>query len=389
MTRRFFRGRWILAAALVVLGLGIAVLAGSFYFSGTAHEVPPPIIAPAAVGDITHSVHQFCGACHAYPPPDSFPRSAWKKEVEQGYLFFAHPEPMLAIEAPPIDQVVQYYEERAPLELPLPRMERATSPLPIQLKRMEVPVLPRARDPAISNVNLVHLFDERCLDVLACDMRNGLALALRPYVQERKTPPAPAADPPSQEALASAWQVLGKVANPAHAEVVDLDGDGIKDVLVANLGNFSPTDRRTGSVVWLRGQPNGSFVPITLLDGVGRVADVQAADFRGTGTATAGSMSSIPTATPWTRPIFSSPTTASSGWKTRVASRSCIIQSPRCTAFIGPWQPIFRAREAKMFLSSVFFHSRAFPNARNSIWMPSSTWNRPRPATSFAIRWKR
>src|SRR5207247_6284513 len=75
----------------------------------------------------------------------------------------------------------------------------------------------------------------------------------------------------------------GSVSHPAHAEVVDLDGDGLKDILVANLGSVEPTDDRCGSVVWLRGGPDGRFTPITLLDGVGRVADVQAADFRGVG----------------------------------------------------------------------------------------------------------
>jgi hypothetical protein len=64
---------------------------------------------------------------------------------------------------------------------------------------------------------------------------------------------------------------------------VDLDGDGILDVLVANLGSFYPTDDRCGSVVWLRGRPDGTFTPIPLLEGVGRVADVRAADFRGVG----------------------------------------------------------------------------------------------------------
>jgi hypothetical protein len=79
------------------------------------------------------------------------------------------------------------------------------------------------------------------------------------------------------------WRKLGDVPHPARAEVVDLDGDGILDVLVADLGSHPPTDRRCGSVVWLRGRPDGSFQPITLLSNVGRVADVRAADFRGTG----------------------------------------------------------------------------------------------------------
>jgi hypothetical protein len=64
---------------------------------------------------------------------------------------------------------------------------------------------------------------------------------------------------------------------------VDLDGDGINDVVLACLGNFYATDALVGSVVWLRGAADGSFTPITLLDGVGRVADVRPADFTGDG----------------------------------------------------------------------------------------------------------
>ena len=41
---------------------------------------------------------------------------------------------------------------------------------------------------------------------------------------------------------APAWKVLAQVPNPAHAEVIDLDGDGILDIVVACLGSFGPTD---------------------------------------------------------------------------------------------------------------------------------------------------
>jgi hypothetical protein len=207
-------------------------------------------------------VHQFCGACHTYPPPDAFPRSAWTDEVERGYEFFAASN--LALRPPPKEQVVRYFEERAPEALPPAVFDRAASPNPIRFEPVSFPP-PGADPPAISNVNLVHLSDPHRLDVLACDMRGGLVLALRPY------------------AALPAWKVIGRVPNPCHTEVVDLDGDGIPDILVANLGNFQPTDRRCGSVVWLRGNRDGSYTPFTLLENVGRVADVQAADFRGTG----------------------------------------------------------------------------------------------------------
>src|SRR5262249_9767816 len=149
-------------------------------------------------------------------------------------------------------------------DLPLLQKEKPARPLPVPFRRKDFDTPGGSTNqPALSHVNLVRLFDERRLDVLACEMRRGQVLALQPYT----APPA--------------WRVLydpGRDGgfNPAHAEVVDLDGDGIPDVLVANLGSFLPTDAPCGSVVWLRGRGEGRFEPHTLLDGVGRVADVQA-----------------------------------------------------------------------------------------------------------------
>src|SRR5262249_21889334 len=158
----------------------------------------------------------------------------------------------------------------APLELPPANIQYADHSFPIHYETVHLAGLPDAQPPVISNVNLVHLFDDKRLDLLACDMRHGLVMVYQPYVPEPK------------------WRVLAKLKNPdnkavwhpAHTEVVDLRGDGHKDILVADLGSFPPTDRRCGRVVWLRDDGNGKFTPITLLEQVGRVADVQAAHFR-------------------------------------------------------------------------------------------------------------
>jgi hypothetical protein len=248
-----------LALGLVVL---VAAAAGYFFLGRTGEPavvaVPPP---PAEAS--TQQVHQFCGACHAYPPPDTFPRAAWRKEVKQGYDFYRDSRQVLAV--PSAEAVARYYESRAPLELPPLSRTLAAHPSPVRWERLGLSMPGQPPSPAVSNVNLVHLFDKRKLDILVCDARMGRVFALKPYEQ----PPA--------------WRLLGALRHPAHAEVVDLDGDGIKDILVADLGSFSPTDDRVGSVVWLRGAADGSFAAIPLLTGVGRVADVQAADFRGTG----------------------------------------------------------------------------------------------------------
>jgi hypothetical protein len=260
------RWRW----AGLLLGLLTCGLCVGSCFRSPGLAPPVAVATPPAPPEASpEQVHQFCGsACHAYPPPDAFPRSAWRREIKQAFDFFRSSK--LQIDFPSQESVALYYERRAPVELPLVPKPRPAGALPVTFQRKDYRYPDQTLPPAVSNVNLVHLFDDRRLDVLVCDMRRGQVLALQPYTPE------------------PAWHVLyshgpDQGFHPAHAEVVDLDGDGVPDILVANLGNFLPTDAPCGSVLWLRGLGNGRYEPHTLLDGVGRVADVQAADFRGTG----------------------------------------------------------------------------------------------------------
>ena len=268
------------ATRLVRNGLaGLLLLAGSLLVltwvgcsrNGTESVAPPPV-NPVAARDIPQRIQVFCGACHANPPADTFPREHWKYEIERMYMFYAQSgRPLMP---PPIEEVVKYYEERAPLALPPLVIHPSDRPLPVTFSRTDYPTFagpPKVSPPYISNVNLVHLFDPKRLDVLACEMHGGAIMVLQPY----KSKPE--------------WRLLYATGadnkfNPAHTEIVDLDKDGIPDMLVANLGSYLPTDRRCGSVMWFRGLGEGRFQPpITLLKDKGRVADVQVADFNGDG----------------------------------------------------------------------------------------------------------
>ncbi len=250
-------GLWLAAVPLAALA-GVAYVLLS---APPAASPPPPASEPAEA--TSAQVHQLCGGCHAYPPPDTFPRFAWRKEVKQGYDFF-HKDLTPLTDYPPMESVVRYYEARAPEDLPpLPR-HPAPHPPPVTFDRTGARPPGPPATPGVTHVSLVHLFDPKRLDVLVCDAANDQVLAMTPG----RTPE---------------WRVLAKGYRCARAEVVDLDGDGTPDILLACLGQFYATDDRVGSVVWLRGGKDGTFTPHTLLDGVGRVADVRAADFDGDG----------------------------------------------------------------------------------------------------------
>lgn len=260
--RRPGQMRWLPLAILVVLAAGGA--AGYYAYQRSQRPGPlPPVNADGPPQDLEAQVHHFCGGCHAYPPAHTFPKKHWREEVESGYRFFQ--EASKNLRPPPIDDVVKYYTDRAPEELPVIDAKPAAHPPPVRFEPIPIagPSLPHPY--AISHVSLVRLFDGKRSDILVCDMRNGVVMAYQPYLAK-----------PS-------WKVLANIPNPAHAEVLDLDGDGIRDILVADLGSFVPVERRCGRVVWLRGKGDGTFQPVPLFEDIGRVADVQAADFRGTG----------------------------------------------------------------------------------------------------------
>jgi hypothetical protein len=67
------------------------------------------------------------------------------------------------------------------------------------------------------------------------------------------------------------------VAGPAHIEVADLRGTGHLDVLVASMGVIPPDNEKIGSVVVLENDGTNHFTNHVLLDHVARVTYVKAA----------------------------------------------------------------------------------------------------------------
>ena len=71
------------------------------------------------------------------------------------------------------------------------------------------------------------------------------------------------------------------VKGPAHVDTADLFGRGRLDVLIASMGQIAPTLEPIGSVVVLENLADGKFEKHVLLEGIARVTDVRAANLSG------------------------------------------------------------------------------------------------------------
>jgi hypothetical protein len=247
-------------AGAVLLGLAIA---GSAAIVAIGQPSPPPPDMAAA-----------CGGCHQVPPADVLPRSVWRDEVirmqriRDGSESRSTPSTTLPAD---FEGALASYLARAPVALARPADWPAASAQWLVTRGLSPPGAPPT--PVVSDVQLADLDGDARLELVVCDMRHGMVLLGRPYerhVREAQAPPPPE------------LTLVANVPHPSRAQVADVDGDGVRDLLVADLGEFLPRDHDMGAVVWLRGLGGGRFAPFAI-GGLPRVASVEAADLDGDG----------------------------------------------------------------------------------------------------------
>jgi len=71
---------------------------------------------------------------------------------------------------------------------------------------------------------------------------------------------------------------IGNAGTPVRAVAGDLNGDGLTDLVVSDLGVLELSDKLVGRVLAALQAPDGSFTFEPILDGVGRVADARPLD---------------------------------------------------------------------------------------------------------------
>lgn len=215
--------------------------------------------------ELDRRIERFCAECHAFPPPGSFPKVLWEQEVRQAFALARERDPELK-DAPSFDEALRYFERRAPEGFPAPDSNTIDPNSSARFKATGYPLAGHRPLPGVSNVAAARLSPPHERVVTVCDMRNGFVLLLD---------------------LAGSRRDFIKIADlphPARAEPVDLDGDGLMDLIVADLGSLMPGDHRKGQVVWLRRNPDSAtYEPVVIARGLPRVADVRPADFDGDG----------------------------------------------------------------------------------------------------------
>ncbi|MEZ6063803.1 MAG: VCBS repeat-containing protein [Planctomycetaceae bacterium] len=222
--------------------------------------------------DRAADIGQFCGACHAVPLPQSFPKDAWYEEVRRGFDFY-HQSGRTDLTAPLPQDVSAFYRDYAPVEFEIPELPaNPSASVAFDVQEVSISVPSIRTPPSVSFVEIRPGSGGKP-EIWYSDMRSGAAGQLA----VTRASGADAAD-------AAAVRISrNRIAhNPVAVRPVDLDGNGIDDLLFTDLGSYIPEDHDRGQLVRLPdGMGETPGTPEVLLGSAGRVADVCVADFTG------------------------------------------------------------------------------------------------------------
>lgn len=249
---------------LALASVGILALSRFGKFGESELVLPDEEVhaTPRTPGELRPAVAAFCGDCHGSPSPAAFPKVAWDEEVQRGYDFYFK-SGRSDLSPPDFDEVVAWFKSQAPAEIVIPRLREAEAPAKLRFRTSTISATPEGLDqqPVASFVRFCALAPGEASVLLWCNMRNGELRTVDPRLPH------------------AASQLLGAASNPVHAEPCDLDGDGRLDLVIADLGQFTPSDHADGKVVWLKRTLDGGWQSIVLQSGLGRVTDVEPGDF--------------------------------------------------------------------------------------------------------------
>ncbi len=223
---------------------------------------------PRAIPVLEPIIKKTCSQCHRFPPPETLPKKAWLGMLNLMSDLASAGQPSRPLNDVRFDELVTYFTTLAPDDLDAkPWTPAATPSTRIQIEHVaSFGGTLAGLSPGTSHVKLMHLWeDSPGPQLVVTDMMSGWIMWAEP------------------KDLKAGLQKIIRLSNPSHVEMVDLDKDGRMDLIVGDLGTAAATDQKAGSVVWLRRTGKRTFEKIPIATRLGRVADVQAADFNGDG----------------------------------------------------------------------------------------------------------
>ncbi len=219
---------------------------------------------PAALpADITGQIRTFCGDCHATPLPESFQKDDWYHEVKRGFNFYTE-SGRSDLQVPSVDPIVAWFRQQAPSALVVPPLLKGPESS-VNFRKTSIAIPASVKDSMVSSVIWGAESESNWGSRLRlCDMRSGTVGVL------------------NTEGGGAEFRELLMAAHPARTLVTDLDGDGVQDLVISELGSQLPADHSLGRITFVTGT-NQTSPPVPILEGVGRIADVRPADFDGDG----------------------------------------------------------------------------------------------------------
>ena len=190
-----------------------------------------------------------------FPPPSSFPRHRWRHEVEQGLKIYAD-SGRTDLTPTDLEATVAWFESHASEEYVF-RRENEKSRDDDRFERVQFTAESTGVFPKVAHLRVLESGQMIASEVYTgivnlVDFDDGAA---------RRTP-------------------VITVADPVHVEPTDLDGDGTRDFVIADIGFMNPSSQPFGTLWWARPstESNTSWEAILLKTGFSRICDVRPID---------------------------------------------------------------------------------------------------------------